>query len=307
MKCDIDAAVRALAARQHGVFRPDQAARLGAGKDFRRRRVAAGHWTRPAPTVLAIAGAVPTWRQQVMAAVLEAGPDTVASHRTAAALLGLPGFDEGRPETQKRRGRAHRVTLSTLHETFWLPPEHVIRVDGIPCTSLARTVFDLAAVVHPLRVERALDNALARLGLAVGRVAEVVAAVGRSGKPGTAVMRELLEARTGGYVPPESDLEALVLAVIGSHGLPLPFRQVDVGDTEWIGRIDFIYREARVIVEADGRPYHMALLDRDRDEARRARLEADGWLVVVVTWRQLVHEPELVARRIRNARRRSAA
>ena len=240
-----------------------------------------------------------------MAAALEA--DGVASHRTAAALLGIPGFDEAWVDTQKLRGENHRVRLSTLHETFWLPPHHRTVIDGIPSTSLARTVFDLASCVHAKKVERALDNSLARLGLEMASVNEVLAAVGRSGKPGTALMRELVAARTEGYVPPESELEALVMAVLESHGLPQPERQVDLGDHEWVGRLDFRFRGLPVLIEADGRPYHSALLDRERDEIRRSRLEAQGLQLIVVTWRQLVDEPEIFARRVDHALRRAAA
>jgi len=287
--------------RQHGAFLVSQAAQAGATFDMRQRRIKSGAWLRLSPRVLALAGAPKTWRQHLMASVLEAGDGAVASHRSAAVLLDIPGFDEGWPETLKLRGRAHRERLSTMHETFWLPLHHTTVIDGIRCTSLARTVFDLASCAHPLRVERALDNSLARLGLSIDAVAEVVAAIGRSGKAGTTVMRDLLRARTEGYVPPDSELEALLIAVLRSHGLPAPVRQVDVGDEEWVGRIDFVYREAKVIIEADGRPYHIALLDQERDEARRARLEAEGWRVIVVKWRQLVDEPEIVARRIRHA------
>ena len=268
MRRDVDAAIAAIAERQHGAVTVQQV--LGAGGTYRviARRVAAGTWLRLSPRVMALPGAPRTWRQHVMAAVLEAGDGAVASHRTAAALLRLPGFDEGWPETEKLRGRHHVVTLSTLHETFWLPPEHTTRVDGIPCASLARTVFDLASCVHRGRAERALDNALAHAGLKIGRLIEVVAAVGRSGKPGTALMRELVAARTEGYIPPESDLEALFMAVLDAYGLPQPERQTDLGDGEaWIGRMDFRYVAERVIVEADGRPYHVALL---RPGARRS-------------------------------------
>ncbi|MGH2685406.1 MAG: DUF559 domain-containing protein [Actinomycetota bacterium] len=296
-----------LAVRQHGVFLVAQAIDAGASPQLIHRRLRCGAWVRLAPRVLAMAAAPRTWRQDVMAAVLEAGPDAVASHRAAAALQEVPGFHDGWVETQKVRGRNHVVRLSTVHETFWLPDNHTTVIDGIPCTSLARTVFDLASCVHAGRVERALDNSLARLGLSTAALTEVVAAVGRSGKAGTAVMRDLLRARTEGYVPPESELEALVVAVLAAHGLPAAERQVNVGDTEWIGRVDFVYREAKVIIEADGRPYHLALLDKERDEARRARLEADGWQVVVVRWRQLVDEPELVVRRIRHALERALA
>lgn len=307
MRRDVDEAIAAVAAAQHGVFSVGQAAAAGADSRLRARRVAAGTWERIGPKVLVLAGSRRTWRRDVMAATLE-GAGSAASHLSAAPLLGIPGFAErGMPHVQRVRGPSHEHVLATLHETFWLPPHHLTVIDGIPCTSLARTVFDLASCIHPGKVERALDNSLARLGLDVGRIAEVLAAVGRSGKPGTTLIRELVSVRSEGYIPPASELEALLVAVVASHGLPQPVRQVDLGDHEWVGRLDFLYRAEKVILETDGRPYHTALRDRETDEARRARLEADGWLVVVLTWRQLTSEPEQCARRIRNALRRAAA
>lgn len=305
----MDGAVVALAMGQHGAFRVEQAAALGADLDLRKRRLRSGTWRRLSPRVLALVGQPPTWRQQVMAAVLDAGPSAVASHRTAAVLHGIPGFLERTPEVSVPRRSDHRTRLGALHETFWLPPHHTTVVDGIPTTSLARTIFDLAGHprVNDRRVERALDTSLARLGLRMPTVQEVLAAVGRRGKPGTALMRELVGKRTEGYVPPESELEALLMAVIDAHGLEQPERQVNVGDHVWLGRVDFLYRKPKVILEADGRAYHQALLDAEADAARRARYEADGWVVIVVTWRQLVQEPELVARRIRAALRRAVA
>ena len=99
----------------------------------------------------------------MLAAILAGRPGVVASHRSAAWLFGLPGFRVGRVEltiqavTVPRRPSEHRI-----HRTSHLPPAHVRLVDGISCTSVARTLFDLSGGVHPSRAERAVDNAIAR-------------------------------------------------------------------------------------------------------------------------------------------------
>jgi hypothetical protein len=101
-------------------------------------------------------------------------------------------------------------------------------------------------------------------------------------------MRELCESHGVGYIAPASELEALLLQVLADAGLPAPDQQVDVGDAEgWIGRVDFHYRDARLIIEADSRRWHHAEDDRERDE----RLIAAGWRLLRVTWDQLMNRP----------------
>jgi hypothetical protein len=114
-------------------------------------------------------------------------------------------------------------------------------------------------------------------------------------------MRELLEKRGPGYVPPESELEALFVAVLEAYGLPLPTKQLWAGGENPVGRVDFAYREAKLLIECDSRTHHTALLDWEADIDRRAELVAAGWRVIQVTWHQLVHEPEKVVARIRRA------
>jgi hypothetical protein len=251
-----------------------------------------------------MAGSPPTWHQRLWAAVLEAGGEAVVSHRSAAALLGVPGFARGPVEVTVRRGGNHRVTLGVLHETSWLPSNHVVDIEGVPCTTLPRCLFDLAGVEREARVARALDSSLTRLGLAMPRPEEVLAVLGRRGRPGTAAMRRLVAARSEGYVPPESELEALVLEVLEVHGLPAPVRQLHVwGGDAPVGRVDLGFPPTPVIVEAQSRRYHSSLSDWEADLARFAEAAAGGRLVIPVTWHQLVHEPEVFAGKVRHALR----
>ena len=236
-----------------------------------------------------------------MAATLEAGDAAAVSHLAAAALLKIPGFPEGPVEIVRWRGRHHRLELATVHETSWLPSSHLTVIDGIRCTSLARCIFDLCGAVHPKRAERALDNSLSQLGLTTDAAAEVTATMGRRGRPGTALMRRLVAERGPGYVPPDSELEALYLAVADAYGVARPDQQVRLGGEETVGRVDFYYRAAKLVVEADSRRHHETVLDREADIRRRAQLVAAGWRVIQVTWWQLVNEPEAVMAAIRRA------
>jgi very-short-patch-repair endonuclease len=189
-----------------------------------------------------------------------------------------------------------------MHETSYLPAHHVGVVDGIPTTSPARTIFDLCGLVHPDRADRVLEHALHQKLVTYERMEITLAECARQGRSGSTVLRQLLATRGEGYVPTESVLEAMVLAVLTSAGLPLPRRQVLLGDDQPIGRVDFFYPEARLVIEADGRQ-HGGWLAMQEDERRDARLGALGYRVIRVRWRMLTREPELFVANIRAALR----
>lgn len=155
---DLDLGLRALAERQHGVVGRRQAHELGADRHHLRRRLESPDWEAVTPVVMRLVGVRRTFRQRCMAAVLDAGAGAGVSHESAAALWRLPGFSPGPMHVSRPSGRS---ALATVHRTV-LPDGHARRVENIPATDPARTIFDLAGVLHPNRTERALDNALAR-------------------------------------------------------------------------------------------------------------------------------------------------
>ena len=303
MDTNRDDLLAAVAARQHAAFSVTQALAAGFSYDTVDRRVDAGVWGWLAHDVLFLPGAPRTWRQRLMAAVLEARGGAVASHRSAGALLGMPGFREGPLDVLQPRGGHHRKTIARVHESPWLPHGHVTVIDGIPCTTLARFLFDIAGTEHPKRVARAFDTALDRLGLTVPAMGSVVATMARRGRPGSTLMRELLDARGPGYVPPASELEARFVEVCDAYGVEPFDKQVWVGGEAPVGRVDFIDRACKLLVECQSREHHAGWLAQEADMARRAELVAAGYRILEITYRQLVHEPENTVRRLRDARR----
>jgi hypothetical protein len=187
-----------------------------------------------------------------------------------------------------------------LEETLELPEHHTEIVDGIPCTTVARTLFDLCGDVHAQRAERALDTALARKLVTRAQLWRVLIDLAEHGRKGTVLFRTLLEERTPDYVAPESELESRFIELSKRAGLCEPERQVDLGDEDgWIGRVDFLFRGTRLIVEVDGAEFHDGLVDRRRDEARDGRLTAAGWTVLRFRWDDVVNRPAAVAHSIR--------
>ncbi|MCU1449555.1 MAG: Protein of unknown function (DUF559)/Domain of unknown function, partial [Acidimicrobiales bacterium] len=142
------------------------------------------------------------------------------------------------------------------------------------------------------KAERALDNALA-MGLTnIASLERMLQELGEHGRHGTARMRELMADRGEGYVATESELEARFVSVCKRHGLPSPRRQV----TLVAGRVDFLLQPGAVVAELDGRRNHTAQLDREVDAARDAKLVAQGFGVLRITWKRLTrHEADVVA------------
>lgn len=294
----------ALAEKQHGLFTHAQATTAGATEAAIRHRVECDRWQAMARGVYRQPGTERTWRQSLLTAVFAAGPGSVASHRSAAALWDLPGFQErGTPEVLRPRHTDHRCTVGRVHETKVLAPAHWTVVDAIPVTGPARTVFDLAAVVHPLRTQRALDTCLSRGLCEDGTLHAMLAQLGRRGRPGVGVVRQLLDQRGPGFVAPASELEHRLLQVLVDAGLPEPERQVWAGGSAAVGRVDFAYPDAGLLIEADSRRHHMSKLDFESDRRRDNWLMAAGWRVLRITWEQVTAHPDEVVALVREALR----
>jgi len=290
--------------RQGGAIARRQLVECGIDHRFLRRAVERGDFVAVRRHVFVSASAPPTWAQRAWVALLEAPPGALLSHRTAARLHRLGRFNFDAIDVLEEEGDHHRPVQASRRRTTVVLDHHRTQIDGLPVTSLARTVFDLCGLVSvarhrrglstltPAQVERALDDALAGL-LTVQAAHRILAELGRRGRPGTALMRSLMDVRGEGYVATESELEDLVQSVLITAGLPLPLRQASLGTAEnLIGRVDFVYPDALVVIEADGRKHHTARRDADADRWRDLELAAAGYIVIRVTWHQLVHEPE---------------
>jgi hypothetical protein len=315
-----DAAFACLVAEQHGVFTPRQASEAGFNRKALRHRVTIGRWRRRGRRVLVLAGTPDTPEQRRWAALLDAGDLSALSHDTAAVIRGVPGYRERVVNVTKHESRHHSLELGRLHCNARLPPSHVQLIEGLPVTTIARTIFDLAGdpephvwrnpkllEIHKQRVARALDTSLARLGNTIEEQLKVNAELVRRGRPGSKIMRELLDERTGaGWAPTESDLEDLFLAVCETYAIEPPVRQRDLGsDRE--RRVDFVYFNAKLIIELDGRPFHESLSDSEEDRWRDIEMGAMGFTVMRFRWHDLVHRPDRVARSIQRALRVAAA
>lgn len=295
-----------LARRQAGVLHRRQLRSEGWSDAVVRRAVARGVLLAADDHVFIASAAPPTWHQRIWVQLLRSAPGSAVALRTAAQLHHIGRFTTDPVDVLEVEVARHQVRGSHAHRTTWLPKEHITTVSGIPVTSVERTVFDLAGLVSPARrrrglpalnaqqVERTLDDALAR-GLTIARLEQVLAVLGGRGRAGTVLIRQLIAERSDGRAATASELEDLVRVVLRRYEIREPERQVPLGGDDRDGIVDFVFRPERVVVEADGRTHHTALLEAEHDRWRDLRLAAAGFVVVRVTHRQLVREADRFA------------
>ena len=301
------------AARQHALVGRFQAAELGLDRRGWYRLSRSGRWELLSRSVLRLAGSPRNDR-----AARDGGRARRQSGRCALresrrlAWWDLAGFrlDPDAIHVLRPRGVSSttRSTSATIHHAIKsLAPDHVRVLDGIPVTSPARTIFDLARTEHPGRVERALDNAWSKRLLCGRDLEAALDDLAASGRDGITMMRELLAGRGPGYVPPASGLEHRFERILADHCLPAMRRQVDSGGERWVGRVDYRAHDVPLLVEINSERYHAALSDRRADEVRYEALRAAGFEVVSAWDYEVWSQPAMVAERVRAARRKLLA
>lgn len=303
MAHQLDAAIADVAVKRHGLISRDDLVRLGATEKQVRHRKAIGRLEPLSPLVFRLPGTKRTARQELLAAVIDAGRTAVATRDSGASLWGVPGYRFGRPQVLVKHCGDHTCRLGQLSETSILPAHHVTERDGIPVVTLARLCFELAAVQRRDRTERTVDNALL-LGMKIEALAEVVGSLAKRGRPGSADMREIVYHRADeGYTPPASELEARYRDLCRAAGLPEGVRQLNAGGVRWIGRVDVAYPAIKLIIELDSRRHWQVLLEAQADRRRTAELVAAGWRVLPLTWDMVVNHPEETVRILMDALR----
>jgi very-short-patch-repair endonuclease len=149
-------------------------------------------------------------------------------------------------------------------------------------TGISRTLFDLAAVVARPQFERALNEAEI-LGLTDSlSLRQLLSRYPR--RPGARAVRAALDA---GTTLTRSELESRFLAFLRARRLPRPETNVPLNAGGYWIECDCVWRRSGVVVELDGRAFHDTARAFERDRERDRRLQAAGWRVVRVTWRQL--------------------
>jgi very-short-patch-repair endonuclease len=289
----LDSAVARVAARQHGVIAVAQLSELGMGKNGVTRRVKQGRLHRIHRGVYTVGYRGLSWHERWMAAVLACGEGAALSHGSAASLWGLLKPIEGPvhvsiPSTSGRKTRRgiHIHRCPSLRRQSPAEPSPspsyprqaggrwgrllVTYRDNIPVTTVARTIEDLRAssLISPRLVRRAIRQA------------------------------ELKGMKLDGIETDRtrSDLESAFLALFADHRISPPEVNPKLGRYE----ADFLWRNEKLIVEADTWTYHRGSISFEDDHARDLELRSAGYAILRFTDRQLENEPERIAADIRN-------
>jgi very-short-patch-repair endonuclease len=266
---------------------------LGIGRGAVERRVAMGRLHRVHRGVYAVGHRVLDWRGVLMAAVLACGPGTLLSHRGAARLWGIrPDSSRVVDVTVVGCGRRRRPGIG-VHGVRALDPRDVTALDGIPVTTLPRTLLDLAEVAPTDRVARAIEEA-ERKRIFDRRALEEL--LERSpGRRGRRPLHSLL-ADSGPIEPAtREELERRFQQVIHQARLPHPLINTLVEGFE----VDAYWPDHHLIVELDGYETHGTRTAFEDDRERDTLLLLAGYRVVRITWRQLTREPEAIVERLR--------
>jgi Transcriptional regulator, AbiEi antitoxin/Protein of unknown function (DUF559) len=286
-----DQALAELAGRQGGSISHRQLVELGLAPRTIRNWVASGRLHRRFRGVYLLGHAAITEKGRLMAAVL-AYNEAVLSHRSAADWWGFARTSRKPVDvTVPGRSKAGQRGID-LHLVRQLDPrDHTIN-EGVPITTISRTLLDYAEVTKPRQLKRAVEEA-DRLRLFDGVAVQELLA--RSpGRHGLKPLRNLL--RDFVYDPlSRRELEALFFDVCHEFGVRPPAMNVTVHGYE----VDAHWPGTTLIVELDSHEFHLNPTAFEADRLRDAELLLAGYRVVRVTYRQLTREPEGVASRLK--------
>jgi very-short-patch-repair endonuclease/predicted transcriptional regulator of viral defense system len=278
----VDLRIAELAERQHGVVARGQLLATGVSRRVIGHRVAQGRLLPVHRGVYAVGHRGGSQEARWMAAVLASGQCAVLSHRSAASLWRIRATTRSLIEVTASRQRS-RPGIETHRGS--LPGDEMTVLRGIPVTTVPRTLLDLAAVLTRRDVERAVEEAeVLQLADALS-VADLVER--HPGRRGVATIRAILATQRVGSTITRSELEERFLVLLDQAGLPRPDvnRSIHVSG-RWIEG-DCVWLPQRMIAELDGHAFHTTAAAFERDRCRDRALQAAGWRVVRITWRQL--------------------
>jgi hypothetical protein len=257
-------------------------------KDQVKRRVASGALVVPHRGIYLVPAIVHGYAAHLRTALLAAHGRGVVSHRSAAALWGLPIREPEVPEITVIGTWRPDVRDATIHRVGQLSLVDRTTRGGLPVTTPAMTLLDCASVLEPEEFERCVEYSLYRDLVTFRRLRKVVERTGGRGRRGTAALRALLDARDPELAPTESELEFMTQRMIDRYNVPEPSRQrwVVTPDGDRF-RLDFPYVDILLALEVDGRVCHSGRRDFVRDRQRTRALVRMGWSPLPYTWTEI--------------------
>lgn len=262
----------------------------GISKHAVHRGLASGRLHVVLPGVYAVGHSALSWRGRLRAAVLWGGEDAVLSHLTAAGLWDL--LLSASPTvhiTVPRGGKTSRA---------WIRAHHARQIDraevnGFPVTTVERTLVDLAPMIRPDRLERAVEQAVRMDRLDFGAMKTVRSEC--RGRRGLAALDAAIAAFDPLAPQTHPGIERAFLRLIRKYKLPEPKTNVQAGPYV----VDFLWEEQKLIVELDSLQHHRRPGVFEADRKRDIDLKLLGYTVIRITHRRLEAEPAVVADELR--------
>lgn len=288
--------VAALVDRQYGAVSRRQLLALGVTASMVETRLRRGTLVQLHRGVYAVGHRRLRREGQRVAALLACGPGAALSHREAAALHGLGSSGSDRIDVTATRRVRRPPPGVEVHHRVVLEERDVERIDGMPVTTVARTLVDLAGVVPSEQLAKALREAEHLRTIDMTQLRDAMQRTRTRKGPGHARLTAVLaEHRRRGLQLTRSDLEDRFVALLDAHGLPLPRTNFHVAGQE----VDAAWPAALLAVELDGWARHKDRYAFQRDREKGNALTRAGWRLLRFTHDDVVRRPAETAADVR--------
>jgi predicted transcriptional regulator of viral defense system len=278
---EVDTLVAAAAANAMGVLSREELRSCGLTDEGIKVRLRTGRLHRLHRGVYAVGHTAVTREASWLAAVKACGPHAVLSHSSSAMLFGFLRWEDRLPDVTIPAAAKCLMKGIRVHRTRSLLPRDVLRHRGVPTTSAARTIFDLAATSNDIALRRMMSRAQAmRLTNRRALAQQLDHAAGRAGRA------RYVRVLASNPPPTRSELEDRLHDLVLAGGFQPPDVNVPMHVQGRRVIPDLRWPEQRLCVEADGREWHDNPQARHDDEERQALLEAHGERGLRVTWEQ---------------------
>jgi hypothetical protein len=219
-------------------------------------------------------------------------PDAVVSHQSAAHLLRFPTLPELQPTVVVPNHTTHRFPGVTVRRCDDLVDSDVVNVEGLPVSSVARTLFDLGRLLDFREFDGIGESLIVAGRLNLDQFASMTCRLARRGKPGSKSAHEFLEVRAGSD-PRATILERKGRAVLSRAGCPAPLSQYPI---PWAPRrrFDDAYPNAAIALEWDSRAWHEQRAAMKSDRRRDREAAVHGWVLLRYTWDEVTKTPEAI-------------
>jgi very-short-patch-repair endonuclease len=294
--------IAALSAGQLGGFNRAQATDAGLSNRQLRSRVRSGSLVQTGPNSFHLAGAPTTLQSQLLELVLDVGAPVWVCGPTAAALHRFDGYSLRRPFhvliDAERNVRRHGAVIHRSEVVDAIDREEF---EGLPITSPARTLIDLARHASPAQLQAAIEHAFAEGLVNEDHLHRRIGSLRTKGRYGIPLLLSVLERREvtrGG----ESWLEREYLRLLHRAGIRRPETQVVLARAgDHAVRVDCWFAGTEVVVELLGYRFHRTKSQLNRDAARHNALLAAGKLVYQFTYEHVTTTPDAVVAQTRAA------